>query len=356
MLHRLVSVVLLASVLAGCNDEAAVEPSAEMSSSALESRESQTPEDDSSVSAAEGLLSRAELALGDDRLFEPAEANALALYVQALSAAEGEQSKTPQGRRLTDAMAGDRQQQIRLALADLFPLGLVYAERAAEERRYEDATRVLALLALAQPGSSSVARLQAATEASLNPTTSADAQVTSPSISSAVSKAQPTTVEAPRELPARTATLPFNSAGGGESRRVATAVDESTLSSELAIEGSAASPRTVSLSAPSDAAAAAPAASGPRAGAAAKVAETPIVLSRVSPRYPPRALRQRIEGWVLVSFTINTEREVRNVRVIAAEPEGVFEREAVGSMERWRFESPEQEINAQRRIEFTLGS
>ncbi len=59
---------------------------------------------------------------------------------------------------------------------------------------------------------------------------------------------------------------------------------------------------------------------------------------------------------MLVSFTIQTKGSVGDVQVLEAEPSGIFERGAVGSMQRWKSQPPGQPITAQRRIEFRLGS
>ena len=58
----------------------------------------------------------------------------------------------------------------------------------------------------------------------------------------------------------------------------------------------------------------------------------------IKPDYPQRALRAGIEGEVTLRFTITPEGRVDNLRVTAAEPPGVFEREARRAVRRWRFE------------------
>ena len=49
----------------------------------------------------------------------------------------------------------------------------------------------------------------------------------------------------------------------------------------------------------------------------------PIV--KVAPVYPQRALSRGIEGWVVVEFTVTTAGTVRDVRVVEAEPPGMFD-------------------------------
>ncbi|MBM4382756.1 MAG: energy transducer TonB [Deltaproteobacteria bacterium] len=58
----------------------------------------------------------------------------------------------------------------------------------------------------------------------------------------------------------------------------------------------------------------------------------PIV--RVLPDYPPNG---RGDGWVLVQFDITKVGSVANARVVDASPRGVFEKNALKAIERWRY-------------------
>ncbi|MBK1648968.1 energy transducer TonB [Rhabdochromatium marinum] len=55
------------------------------------------------------------------------------------------------------------------------------------------------------------------------------------------------------------------------------------------------------------------------------------------PQYPANAKRRRIEGSVTVKFTVTRQGRVSHPQVIAAHPPGVFEREALSTIRRWRF-------------------
>lgn len=61
------------------------------------------------------------------------------------------------------------------------------------------------------------------------------------------------------------------------------------------------------------------------------------IISRAAPRYPARALQKNIEGWVEVTFKINTKGEPIGVLVKNSEPEGVFDSAAIKSVKKWRF-------------------
>jgi protein TonB len=80
----------------------------------------------------------------------------------------------------------------------------------------------------------------------------------------------------------------------------------------------------------------------------------PEQLASLAPRYPARARRQRIEGWVAVRFRVQPDGSVADVSVVAAEPEGIFDREAVGAVSRWRFAQSDAEHWLERRIDFLL--
>jgi TonB family protein len=80
----------------------------------------------------------------------------------------------------------------------------------------------------------------------------------------------------------------------------------------------------------------------------------PMLASSRPPTYPPRALRQGTTGWVHLAFTIRTDGSVVDIKVMAAEPSGVFERDSVKALEQWKFEAPSAPIRAQQRFDFEL--
>lgn len=61
------------------------------------------------------------------------------------------------------------------------------------------------------------------------------------------------------------------------------------------------------------------------------------VISRAPPRYPSRALKNGQEGWVQVSFYVNTDGVPEDITVKASEPGSTFDSAAVKSVEKWRF-------------------
>lgn len=61
----------------------------------------------------------------------------------------------------------------------------------------------------------------------------------------------------------------------------------------------------------------------------------PIV--RIAPQYPIAAAREGIEGWVILSFSINETGGIEDVEVLEAEPKRVFNREAMRALRKWKY-------------------
>lgn len=63
-----------------------------------------------------------------------------------------------------------------------------------------------------------------------------------------------------------------------------------------------------------------------------------LPLVNVVPTYPNRALQNRIEGWAQVRFTVTETGNVRDVVVIDAAPERIFDRSSIQAAEKFRFQ------------------
>jgi protein TonB len=56
------------------------------------------------------------------------------------------------------------------------------------------------------------------------------------------------------------------------------------------------------------------------------------------PEFPAKALSQRVSGTVTVEYIVDTKGEPRDVRVVEADPPGVFDHAAITAIKKWRYE------------------
>ena len=81
---------------------------------------------------------------------------------------------------------------------------------------------------------------------------------------------------------------------------------------------------------------------------------------KVEASYPQRALRQRIEGWVELTFTVTASGDVSDVKVVDSQPRREFDREAIRALSQWKFKpritnGKPVGASARQRLEFKLG-
>lgn len=53
------------------------------------------------------------------------------------------------------------------------------------------------------------------------------------------------------------------------------------------------------------------------------------------PNIPEYAWKNKIDGWVLVTFTVNTSGKVENVRILDGQPAGVFDEKVIAAVSDW---------------------
>ena len=63
----------------------------------------------------------------------------------------------------------------------------------------------------------------------------------------------------------------------------------------------------------------------------------PEIVSAGSIVYPADAKDQKVEGYVRVAYDVSVDGSVTNVRVVDANPPGVFDEAAVAAVRGWRF-------------------
>ena len=336
---RFCALVIAAAALAACGDSASPPTAATgPAAGAAPTAAIEEPVAAAPTETVEKLLARANAALAEDKLFEPAGDNALELYLAAIEQAEaaaasgGEDSKGKPA-RLSDAMASaDQVTQTKMAVTDILPYGLVWVERAITNDNRPEAARVLALLERAQPGATSLQRLrdqlaaaeaEAERELSRAAATEAAAAEAAANPPAAPEPAAPTP-KAPPPVAASAATTP------------------------------AASTPAATRPAPTPTRPAATPATRPTTPAAAAPGVRPRLISQPSMRYPTQALRRGTEGVVVVAFTIQPDGTTANSRVTSANPRGIFDREALRMVEGLRFQPSGRPFQTQQQIDFKL--
>jgi protein TonB len=263
-----------------------------------------------------------EQALREQRLFLPVSDNAFEHFLSALA-------------------ADPANERARLALLDLVPYAVLHIEQRLAAEDADEAARLLALLQRAAADAPALPRLQ-------------DGLVTLQARQATQQLAAETAAEAatgatrnaaePLAASAGTIAAPAQSAPSVPPERAAeTAADAAGTSEPLS--AAAAEPANPPAAAPVDVT------PPPAAPVPARV---PEVVYRPALRYPPMAERRRIEGFVEIEFTIDADGSVAELEILRSEPEGMFDREALAAMQRWRFAPPAAPLRARRTLEFKL--
>lgn len=78
----------------------------------------------------------------------------------------------------------------------------------------------------------------------------------------------------------------------------------------------------------------------------------------IAPQYPRRALSRGVEGYVDVAFEVTAVGVPENVRVLGAEPQGVFEQAALAAVARWKYlprdAATGEQVTLKERIRFAI--
>jgi protein TonB len=76
-----------------------------------------------------------------------------------------------------------------------------------------------------------------------------------------------------------------------------------------------------------------------------------IPLSTARPQMPDWACKQKIKGWVTAVFTVMPDGRVRDVRIVDAQPRGVYEAAAIESISHWIYEQSSQPREVLQKVE-----
>ena len=258
------------------------------------------------------MYKEARKAMGENRMVAPPGNNALEYYLQILA------------RQPDDAGATD-------ALRELFPFATGSAEEQINQGNFDEATRIMNLLAKADPSNYTLTILRSKLDAKKKQTDKDQQLVLQQAATAAAA---------------------------------ATAKTQAAAAPAATSEPAAATAETApAAAAPKPKAEVARATPPPAAAAPEPVGETRDVRVVTPPRpnYPPIAARNHQDGWVEVEFTVGADGTVSNAKVTRSEPGRVFDREAVSAIQRAKFEPRLEKgkpvtSTLRRRIEFKLGT
>jgi protein TonB len=295
---RRVAILAAATMLAACGSDTPTTPTAPTTG--------QQPASPSVIAHAstDTLRMRATAAMAAQRFFSPAGDNAAELLLEL--------------RQRGRVDAGDD-----AALTELQPYLIIAAEQAVERRDADEAQRLVDLLARIDTDAPAIPRLRTAVEGMRAAATSRAAAVAAEARADAERLAQ-SLADLP---PAAPATRPAVRPAGMPPAPVAPAASTPPAPSSPAI------PRVAAADTPPPPVpAAAPAAEPPM-----RVAPALRLVQDAQPRYPARALDRRLDGRVELMFTVRPDGSVADLRVVDAQPAGVFDQAALQAARRWRF-------------------
>jgi protein TonB len=263
----------------------------------------------------EQLVKEAGTAFREQRYVAPPGNNALEYYLRVLE-------KEP-----TNQIAKD-------ALREMFPFATGAVEQNINAGSVDEATRVIDLLAKADPSNYTLTILRSKLDAKKKQVDNEQKAATAAAAAAAAKAAAAAATPAPTPAaPAATTPAPPTTAP--------------------ATAAAPAAPRPVPATPAPDTAAPPPAATGETHAAE--------VLKTVPPEYPREAYVKHLEGWVEVEFTITPAGAVANATVAGANPARIFNDSALRAVQRWTFKprmdnGKAVEEHMKRRIEFKLGA
>lgn len=272
----------------------------------------------------EQLSKEASAAMRENRLVAPPGNNALEYYLSLLD-------KQPNNVGARDAVR------------EMFPMITGVVEQNINSGAIDEATRVITLLAKADPNNYTLTILRTKLEARRKILDREEAQK----------------AEAQKAADAQRAAAAA-AANANNAQNAASTAAPAPAPGAAPANGSAATPSAntaTPTTTPATAAATPPPAAPAPAGGESHAAE---IVKTSAPEYPADAARKRTEGWVEVEFTITPDGQVSNVSVVNANPARVFNASAIRAVQQWSFKprmdnGKAVEEKMRRRIEFRLG-
>lgn len=276
----------------------------------------------------EQLRDAARKAYAENRLYAPAEDNAVEYYLAL-------REKAP-----ADAVASS-------ALTDLLPMTVIATEQSIGREDFSEAQRLSALIERADGQHPALTRLKAAIA-------SAQQAVTKRAEQEKLTAEEQTRKQAELEKQ-RLAQQQQQQQQAAQQLATQQAAERQAATQRAAEQRAAEQRAAEQRAAPTAAAPERPAPAPAAASAPAAAASDLRAVSTPAPRYPPEALRAGTSGEVQVEFTVGTDGSVTAARVVRANPARVFDREAVNAVRKWRFQPVPAPVTTRRTIGFNPG-
>ncbi|HTC26264.1 energy transducer TonB [Dyella sp.] len=272
------------------------------------------------------LLANARKAMNEQRVIAPAGNNAFEFYLDVLQKQPGNQT------------AAD-------ALRETFPYAANNVEQVINQRDFNEAQREIDLLAKVDPTNYTLTILRSKLDAQRK-TLDEEQQKQLDTQHQADLAAQQKAVADKAAADKATADKAAADKAAQEQAALAAAKTKQQEADKVAATRAATSTQVAGNTAPSSA-----------GGGETRDA---IPVSSIRVQYPANALRNNLEGWVDVAFTVNADGTVGNVQVVGAQPRHVFDNAAIEAIRRAKFspalrDGVAVESQQHQRIQFSLG-
>ena len=329
---RVTATCVLALALAACSNSDTAPPSTPASAvpaapaaAGEQAPAGAAPADAAKVKAmgVEELRDAAGKALRENRIYAPAGDNAMEYYLA-----------------LRDKQADDP--GVASAMSDLMPYTLIATEQSIARENFPEAQRLIGLIEKVDPHAPSLPRLKqsvAGAQQALAQRSERDAADKVKKDAQAKAQAQQA---ASAQLQQQQAAAAAAAAQALEQQRQAQQARDAEQQRQAA---AAAQQQQAAQQRQAAAAAAKPAAS----------ASSLRAISTPAPRYPAEALRAGTSGEVMLEITVGTDGSVTSSRVLSSRPARIFDREAVNTVRRWKFEPVSSPVTVRRTLVFNPG-
>lgn len=329
---RVTATCVLAFALAACSNSDTAPPSTPVSAAPAapvavgeQAPAAAAPADAAKVKAmgVEELRDAAGKALRENRIYAPAGDNAMEYYLA-----------------LRDKQADDP--GVASAMSDLMPYTLIATEQSIARENFPEAQRLIGLIEKVDPHAPSLPRLKqsvAGAQQALAQRSERDAADKVKKDAQAKAQAQQA---ASAQLQQQQAAAAAAAAQALEQQRQAQQARDAEQQRQAA---AAAAQQQAAQQRQAAAAAAKPAAS----------ASSLRAISTPAPRYPAEALRAGTSGEVMLEITVGTDGSVTSSRVLSSRPARIFDREAVNTVRRWKFEPVSSPVTVRRTLVFNPG-